>query len=65
MCNLSQGIKEKAFEGGYLMGQEDGRESGYAEAICMMYESGLPIEQIAEIIKMSTDRVKELLKFDL
>ena len=65
MCNLSQGIKEKAFKGGYLMGQEDGRESGYAEAICMMYESGLPIEQIAEIIKMSTDRVKELLNFDL
>ena len=65
MCNLSQEIKEKAFEGGYLMGQEDGRESGYAEAICMMYESGLPIEQIAEIIKMSTDKVKELLNFDL
>ena len=54
MCNLSQGIKEKAFEGGYLMGQEEGRESGYAEgkqngyaeAVCLMYESGLSIEQI-------------------
>ena len=61
MCNLSQGIKEKAFEGGYA----EGKQNGYAEAICMMYESGLPIEQIAEIIKMNTDRVKELLKFDL
>lgn len=61
MCNLSQGIKEKAFEGGYA----EGKQNGYAEAICMMYKSGLPIEQIAEIIKMSTDRVKELLNFDL
>lgn len=61
MCNLSQGIKEKAFEGGYA----EGKQNGYAEAICMMYESAVPIEQIAEIIKMSTDRVKELLKFDL
>ena len=61
MCNLSQGIKEKAFKGGYL----DGRESGYAEVICMMYESGLPIEQIATIIKMSTDKVKELLNLSI
>ena len=73
MCNLSQGIKEKAFEGGYLMGQEEGRESGYAEgkqngyaeAICMMYKSGLPIEQIAGIIKMSADKVNELVNPDL
>ena len=68
MCNLSQGIKEKAFEGGYLMGQEEGRESGYAEgkqngyaeAVCLMYESGLSIEQIAGIIKMSADEVRIL-----
>ena len=65
MCNLSQGIKEKAFEGGYLMGQEEGRESGYAEAVCLMYESGLSIEQIAGIIKMSTDKVEELVNTDL
>ena len=49
MCNLSQGIKEKT----------------YAEIIYMMYKSGLPIEQIAGIIKMSTDKVQELLDSDL
>ena len=49
MCNLSQKIKEKT----------------YAEIICMMYESGLPIEQIATIIKMSTDKVKELLNLSI
>ena len=47
------------------MHEHEGKQNGYAEAICMMYKSGLPIEQIAEIIKMSTDRVKELLNFDL
>ena len=57
MCNLSQGIKEKAFEGGYLMGQEEGRESGYAEAVCLMYESGLSIEQIAGIIAVGISTV--------
>ena len=34
MCNLSQGIKEKAFKGGYT----EGKQNGYAEAICLMYE---------------------------
>ena len=37
MCNLSQGIKEKAFKGGYT----EGKQNGYAEAICLMYESVL------------------------
>ena len=31
----------------------------------MMYKSGLPIEQIAGIIKMSTDKVEELVNTDL
>ena len=61
MCNLSQGIKEKAFEGGYT----EGKQNGYAEAVCLMYESGLPIEQIAGIIKMSVDKVNELVNTDL
>ena len=61
MCNLSQGIIEKAFEGGYT----EGKQNGYAEAVCLMYESGLPIEQIAGIIKMSVDKVNELVNTDL
>ena len=62
MCNLSQGIKEKAYQGGYKLGHEKGRESGYAEIIFKMYESGLPIEQISDITKLSEDKIKELLK---
>ena len=42
MCNLSQGIKEKAYQCVY----ELGHESGYAEIIFKMYESGLPIEHL-------------------
>ena len=61
MCNLSQGIKEKAFEGGYT----EGRQNGYAEAVCLMYESGLSIEQIAGIIKMSVNKVEELVNSNL
>lgn len=57
MCNLSQGIKEQAFK--------VGKESGYVEIICKMYQSGLPIEQIANITKMSIDKVEELLNSDL
>ena len=61
MCNLSQGIKEKVFKGGYT----EGKQNGYAEAICLMYESGLSMEQIAGIIKMSVDKVKELVNPNL
>lgn len=69
MCNLSQGIKERAFESGhesgYIEGEKSGyargQESGYAEIIFKMYESGLPIEQISRIAKLSEEKVKELI----
>ena len=54
MCNLSQGIKEKAFEGGYA--------EGYSKAILRMYEAGLPIEQIATIMKESVENIKKMLQ---
>lgn len=50
MCNLSQGIKEKAFE------------EGYFKAILRMYESGLPVEQIASIMKESVEDIKKMLQ---
>lgn len=54
MCNLSQRIKEKAFEGGYT--------EGYSKAILRMYEAGLPIEQIATIMKESVENIKKMLQ---
>ena len=53
MCNLSQGIKEKAYEAG--------EKSGSIKIIFKMYEAGLPIEQIVDIIKEDIDTVKNLL----
>ena len=53
MCNLSQGIKEKAYEAG--------EKSGSTKIIFKMYEAGLPVEQIANIIKEDVDTVKYLL----
>ena len=53
MCNLSQGIKENAYEAG--------EKSGSTKIIFKMYEAGLPIEQIADIIKEDVDTVKNLL----
>ena len=65
MCNLSQGIKEKAYVGGYADGEKSGYEagekSGSAKIIFKMYEAGLPVEQIANIIKEDIDAVKKLL----
>ena len=58
MCNLSQGIKERSYAGGYA----DGEKSGSTKIIFKMYEAGLPIEQIANIIKEDVDTVKKLLK---
>ena len=39
--------REEGRESGYAKG----KQNGYAEAVCLMYESGLSIEQIAGIIK--------------
>ena len=65
MCNLSQDIKEKAYEGGYADGEKSGYEagekSGSTKIIFKMYEAGLPVEQIADIIKEDIDTVKNLL----
>ena len=54
MCNLSQGIKEKAFEAG--------QEQKLIKMVNKMYESKLPIEQIADIAEISVDRVKEIIR---
>ena len=61
MCNLSQGIKEKAYADGEKKGYEAGEKSGSAKIIFKMYEAGLPVEQIANIIKEDIETVKNLL----
>ena len=62
MCNLSQGIKEKAFEEGQKKGQEKGQEQKLIEMVNKMHEAKLPIEQIAAIAEISVDRVREIIR---
>ena len=62
MCNLSQGIKEKAFEEGQKKGQEKGQEQKLIEMVNKMHEVKLPIEQIAAIAEISVDRVREIIR---
>ena len=61
MCNLSQGIKEKAYADGQKNGYVAGEKSGYTRIIFKMYEAGLPVEQIADIIKEDVSDIKKLL----
>ena len=61
MCNLSQGIKEKAYADGQKNGYVAGEKSGYTKIIFKMYEAGLPVEQIADIIKEDVDKIRKLL----
>lgn len=62
MCNLSQEIKEKAFEAGQKKGQEKGQEQKLIEMVNKMHEAKLPIEQIADIAEISIDRVRKIIR---
>ena len=55
MCNLSQGIREEAFEEGqeygYREGQEKGEKQKLVRVVTKMHEAKFPLEQIAEMRK--------------
>lgn len=53
MCNLSQGIREEAFE--------DGKEQKLIRIVTKMYEEKFPLEQIAAIAEISVEKVKEII----
>ena len=57
MCNLSQGIREEAFE----EGQEQGEKQKLVKVVTKMYEAKFPLEQIAAIAEVSVENVKEII----
>ena len=57
MCNLSQGIREEAFE----EGQEKGEKQKLVRVVTKMYEAEFPLEQIAAIAEIIVERVKEII----
>ncbi len=54
--------KKTLHEEGYEDGFVDGREEGQADLIRKMYNSGLPLEQIAEIAKMDVETIRAILE---
>ena len=64
MCNLSQGIREEAFEEGqeygYREGQEKGEKQKLVRVVTKMHEAKFPLEQIAAIAEISMEKVKEI-----
>lgn len=65
MCNLSQGIREEAFEEGqeygYREGQEKGEKQKLVRIVTKMHEAKFPLEQIATIAEISVENVKEII----
>ena len=65
MCNLSQGIREEAFEEGqeygYREGQEKGEKQKLVRVVTKMHEAKFPLEQIAAIAEISMEKVKEII----
>ena len=54
MCNLSEGIEEKALE--------KGREEEKAEFILNMHREGFSLEQIARVARMEAEEIETLIK---
>ena len=65
MCNLSQGIREEAFEEGqeysYREGQEKGEQHKLVRIVTKMHKAKFPLEQIATIAEISVENVKEII----
>ncbi|RGY00368.1 hypothetical protein DXA57_10110 [Blautia sp. OF03-15BH] len=58
MCNLSEGIEEKALE----KGRAEGREEEKAEFILNMHREGFSLEQIARVARMEIEEIKTIIK---
>ncbi|SCG89733.1 Uncharacterised protein [uncultured Clostridium sp.] len=58
MCNLSEGIEEKALE----KGRAEGRAEEKAEFILNMHREGFSLEQIARVARMEAEEIETLIK---
>ena len=58
MCNLSEGIEEKALE----KGRAEGRAEEKAEFILNMHREGFSFEQIARVARMEAEEIETLIK---
>ena len=61
MCNLSQGVLEKGMEKGMAAGRTEGEMKKAKETAFVLADRGMPVSDIAEIVKVSTKVVEEWL----
>lgn len=54
MCNLSQGIEDRAYE--------RGTANGLAKAVLRMYKKGYSIEQISDTLDMDIKEVQDIIE---
>ena len=57
MCNLGEGIREKAEARGKAIGEARGKAMGEAKVILGMYSKGYSLEQIADVSEKSIEEV--------
>ena len=64
MCNLSEGIEEKALEKGRTEGREEEKaeKAEKAEFILNMHREGFSLEQIARVARMEIEEIKTIIK---
>ena len=62
MCNLSQGIEDKALEAGKAVGLAEGKAAAQIDIILNMYKNNFTVEQIALATQHKVDEVKEIIK---
>ena len=57
MCNLSDGIEERAERRGELRGELRGEKKATERNILRMYKKGYTLDQIADVMEMGVDAV--------
>lgn len=58
MCNLSQGIEDRAFERGTANGISIGKKEGVAEVVLKLIKKGVSIEQVSDMLDMDIKDVQ-------
>ena len=62
MCNLGEGIREKALVEGTVKGLLKGRNEEKSDLILKMYRKKYPLQEIAELVGKSIEEVQEVIE---
>ena len=62
MCNLSLGIEERAEARGKARGETIGENKKSEKVVINMYKKGYATEQIADIVELSEEEVKNIIE---